>query len=111
MLAAEGGRLSEVPPLIGSTGRASLPKLCVLTRLHSHQASVAVMEEEEDEDIYAPTDITNGSNTRAGEVDTSVNLHTTGGDLEEGEEGEEVEEDDSDSVLFCKTTLQTFHKC
>ena len=65
------------------------------------------MEEEEDEDIYAPTDITNGFNTNIGEADTSSNPHATGGDLEEGEEeGEEVEEDDSDSVLFCTSPFR-----
>ncbi|KAL8822681.1 MAG: hypothetical protein Q9191_006588 [Dirinaria sp. TL-2023a] len=58
------------------------------------------MEEEEDEDIYAPTDIDNGSSARMDGVDTSAVAHTAGADLEEGEEeGEEVEEDDTDSDI------------
>lgn len=69
------------------------------------------MEEEEDEDIYAPTDIDNGSSARIGGTDTPAVAHTTGVDLEEGEEeGEEVEEDDTDSVSLSKPPSSRFLK-
>ena len=69
------------------------------------------MEEEEDEDIYAPTDIANGSSARMGGAGNSAVAHTTPADLEEGEEGEEVEEDDSDSVSFSKSPIRNCLTC
>lgn len=58
------------------------------------------MDEEEDDDIYAPADVLDGAapepvseRTRASKSGEATE------DLEDGEEGEEVEEDESDSVL------------
>ena len=61
------------------------------------------MEEEEDDDIYAPedaikNDVTGSQSHLPGRTVKDENM---GEDLEEGEEeGEEVEEDESDSVQF-----------
>ena len=55
------------------------------------------MDEEEDDDIYAPSDgtATNAASHGADAADTAI-AEKTGEDLEEGEEeGEEVEESDS----------------
>ena len=59
------------------------------------------MEEEEDDDIYAPEDaVQNGSNGQQPYLaGRTVKDEKMGEDLEEGEEeGEEVEEEESDSV-------------
>lgn len=60
------------------------------------------MEEDEDDDIYAPEDII----TTPEKINLpSANTDKKGVDLEEGEEeGEEVEEDASDSVYLEKQT-------
>ena len=61
------------------------------------------MEDEEDDDIYAPEDaVGNGDlDQQAQNLGRSMKDGKMGEDLEEGEEeGEEVEEDDSDSVDF-----------
>ncbi len=59
------------------------------------------MDEEEDDDIYAPADVLNGAIPEpvAEKARTTKSGEATE-DLEDGEEeGEEVEEDESDSVL------------
>lgn len=54
------------------------------------------MEEEEEDDIYAPDDVIE---TPGQVAPASSRIKKKGDDLEEGEEGEEVEEEDnSDSV-------------
>ena len=58
------------------------------------------MDEEEDDDIYAPADVSTSIVPEAGpEKAKSATSHDANEDLEDGEEeGEEVEEDASDSV-------------
>lgn len=59
------------------------------------------MEEEEDDDIYAPADVLDGAVPEpVAERATTTKSGEATEDLEDGEEeGEEVEEDESDSVL------------
>jgi len=58
------------------------------------------MDEEEDDDIYAPADVLDGAvpESVAEKARTTKSGEATE-DLEDGEEGEEVEENESDSVL------------
>ena len=59
------------------------------------------MEEEEDDDIYAPEDVLKNGTTgqQSHGLGRTVTDEKMGEDLEEGEEeGEEVEEEESDSV-------------
>lgn len=56
-----------------------------------------IMEEDEDDDIYAPSDAIEVVEQN---VPTAVRPEKKGNDLDDGEEeGEEIEEDSSDSVL------------
>lgn len=58
------------------------------------------MEEEEDDDIYAPSEAVNGLHEKASAMDLSAGPDRQNPDVSEGEEeGEEVEEDESESVL------------
>ena len=60
------------------------------------------MEEEEDDDIYAPDDVIE---TPGQAAPASGRIKQKGDDLEEGEEGEEVEEEvNSDSVYSDQRT-------
>lgn len=65
------------------------------------------MEEDEDDDIYAPTDAVEVVEQNIPAVARS---EKKGDDLDEGEEeGEEIEEDSSDSVFSAVSLLH--HEC
>ena len=65
------------------------------------------MEEDEDDDIYAPTDAIEVVEQN---ISALVRSEKKGNDLDDGEEeGEELEEDSSDSVLSAVSLLH--HAC
>ena len=68
------------------------------------------MDEEEDDNIYAPADGANGTVLEArAEKTKTVKPDGAADDLEDGEEeGEEVEEDESDSVYTKKPSHSAY---